>query len=360
MKKAVSICVIAIMALAFLSCRKEVALYAEYKEIPVIYGLLDAKADTNFIKITRAFYASNEDASQVAMNPDSSNYPGKLDVRLIEYCNGDSVREIVLDTITIRNKQLGTFFAPKQKLYFTAEKLNANTKLESYRYRLVVVLPDRVISSEQPIVGNSSFRVKNLAVNLSKEYFGTQRPLEFYPAFNASSYDVSMSFTFKEQRTPDGDSVPRTMYWDVGTYDEYNLANFIEDGYYHVTYRPERFHEMLRDFIGADTAVVGLTRLIGDYPVEITISAAGEMLTRYIENNGFENQIFGNELDYEYIEDAEGVFSSRMTAKRKVRLAGRTVPELIELGWGFKFMGGETDSPSHFGQDDGGGDGGVE
>ena len=177
MKKAVSLCVIAIMALAFLSCRKEVNLYAEYKEIPVIYGLLDAKADTNFIKITRAFYASNEDASQVAMNPDSSNYPGKLNVRLIEYCNGDSVREIVLDTITIRNKQQGTFFAPKQKLYFTAEKLNANTKLESYRYRLVVVLPDRVISSEQPIVGNNSFRVKNLAVNLAKVIHHRHKPL---------------------------------------------------------------------------------------------------------------------------------------------------------------------------------------
>ena len=342
------------------SCKDDFNLYADYKEFPVVYGLLDANADTNFIKITRAFYAQNDDATQVAMNPDSSNYPGKLDVRLVEYCNGDSVREIVFDTITICNKQPGIFFAPKQKLYFTTEKLNANTKTESYRYRLNAVLPDRVISSDQPIVGNGGFRIKSLAVNLAQEYFGTQRPLEFYPAINASSYDVSMSFTFREQRTPDGDSVPRTMYWNIGTYDEYNLANYIEDGYYRVTYRPERFHEMLRDFIGADTAVAGLTRFIGDYPVEIVIAAAGEMLTRYIETNSFDNQLLEGELDYEYVENAKGVFSSRMTTRRKVRLGGRTIPELIEMGWGFKFMGGEADSPSHLGHDDGGGDGCIE
>lgn len=341
MKKNVSILVFIILAILS-SCKKSVDLYADYKVVPVVYGLLDANADTTFIKITRAFYAQNEDATQIAMNPDSSNYPGKLDVRLTEYCNGDSIRQIILDTITIWNKQQGTFYAPKQKLYYTAERLKKNAKNEKYQYKLTIVLPDRILESTTDIVGSSGYKVKSLAVNYSQEYFGVNRPLEFYPATNAESYDVSMAFTFKEQRTPTSDSVPRTMRWTLGTYTDYELAKYIVDNYYRVTYRPERFYDQLRAFLGADTAIAGLTRFIGDYPVEITIAAAGPELTHYIEWGSLGNYGTQGGNDFTLIEGGMGVFSSRMTATRKVRLAGTTVPDLLaHRNWGFKFSGGD-------------------
>ena len=341
MKKCVSAFVFMVFAL-LVSCKNDFDLYANYKVIPVVYGMLDANADTNFIKITRAFYAQNEDATQVAMNPDSSNYPGKLNVRLTEFCNGDSIRQIILDTITIRNKQTGTFYAPKQKLYYTAERLRRNTKTEKYQYKLTVVLPDRVLVSTTDIVGSGAFRVKSTAANFSLAYFGIDRPLEFYPADNACSYDVTMSFTFKEQRTPDGDSVSRTMYWDLGTYTNFDLSYHIVDDYYQIAYRPERFYKQLIAFLGADTAIAGLSRFIGDYPIEITIAAAGEELSHYIDWSSVGNYGTQGGNDFTLIEGGTGVFSSRMTAKRRVRLAGTTVPELVaHRNWGFKFSGGD-------------------
>ena len=111
-------------------------LYAEYKEVPIVYGLLDATADTNYIKITRAFFVE-DDAYQVALNPDSSNYAGKLDVRLVEYCNGDSVREIILDTITLHGKQQGTFYSPNQKLYYTPAQWNHQYQSLHGEFRLL-------------------------------------------------------------------------------------------------------------------------------------------------------------------------------------------------------------------------------
>ena len=72
------------LVLVLASCSTDVDIYAEYRQVPVIYGLLDANADTNFIKISRSFYVQG-DAYQAALNPDSCNYPGKLDVRLVEY-----------------------------------------------------------------------------------------------------------------------------------------------------------------------------------------------------------------------------------------------------------------------------------
>ena len=330
------------LVLVLASCSTDVDIYAEYRQVPVIYGLLDANADTNFIKISRSFYVQG-DAYQAALNPDSCNYPGKLDVRLVEYYNGDSIREIIFDTITVHNKEQGVFYAPNQKLYYTTEPLCMNGVKNRYSYLLRVVLPDCTVVTKADMVGNAGFEIQSLAVNFSKEYFdAVSRRFLFYPAVNAAFYDVSMTFTFKEQRTPDGDSVPRTMYWPIGTYTEFDLQNNMEGDAYIFYYRPEVFYMKLSEFIGGDTSIIGLKRFISDYPVEVIISAGGEKLRQYIYNNNTDNGFNAGDNEFSLIDGGYGVFSSRMTLRRAVRLGGETVPELLaEQRWGFKFIGGE-------------------
>jgi hypothetical protein len=324
------------------ACSTDINLYADYKQVPVVYGLLDAKADTNFIKITRVFYAQG-DAYQVAQNPDSSDYPGKLDVRLVEYCNNDSIREIVLDTITIRNKQPGTFYAPCQKMYYTTERLGVNTQKEQYSYRLKAVLPDRVLTTKADLVGNDDFDVQSLGVNFSKEYFGAvPRRFLFSPAVKGAVYQITLSFTFLEQRLPDGDSVPRTMTWDIGTFNEEYFSLHTDGDAYYFLYRPETFYAMLRDFVGDDTTLVDVQRYITDYPAEVTIVAGGEKLRQYVYNNNTEVGFMQGDNEFSLIDGGYGVFSSRMTVSHKVRLAGETVPDLVAMShWRFKFIGGE-------------------
>ena len=340
MKKFILLLYLPLFAFLF-SCSTDVDLFAEYKEVPIIYGVLDATADTNFVKITRALYIQGN-AYHAAVNPDSSNYPGKLDARIIEYCNGDSIREIMLDTITLHNKQQGIFYAPDQKLYYTTEPLNWNGVNNRYSYELKVVLPERTLTTTTPVVGNRNFEIQSLAVNFSKEYFGmVPRRFLFFPATNATFYDFSMSFTFLEQRDPDGDSVPRTMNWNVGTFMESSLSGNMDGEAYILSYRPETFYERLEEFIGGDTNVIGLKRYIEDYPVEVTIAAGGEKLRQYIYENDPSNGFVGGDNEFTLIDDGYGVFSSRMTIKRYVRLGGETVPDLVkERKWGFKFIGG--------------------
>ena len=330
------------LAALFFACSTDVDLYAEYEEKPVVYGLLDPDADTNFIKITRTFYVK-DDAYQVAANPDSSNYPGKLDVRMIEYCNGDSIREIVFDTITIHNKEQGVFYAPEQKLYYTTEKLGMNRDNKTYSYRLSVVLPDRTLISQTKMVGDSHFDVQSLGMNFSKEYFGTRRPFLFRPATNAGIYNATINFTYLEQRTPDGDSVPRTMVWDKGLYQEGDLIYHMMEGCYVFYYRPEEFYALLKEFIGGDT-VSGVRRFIQDYPIEVTIAAGGDELMQYIYLNDPYNGVPLGDNDLTLIDGGYGVFSSKMTVKHGIRLGGETVPDLVAMPyWGFKFIGGKEE-----------------
>lgn len=330
-----------LVAAAFLAaCSTDVDLYADYKEVPVVYGVVDANADTNYVKITRAFYVQN-DAYQVASNPDSSNYPGKLDVRLIEYRNGDSIREIVLDTITLHNKEQGIFYAPLQKLYYTTEPLRLNGTSSNYSYLLKVALPGRMLTTKAKMVGNNGFEAQSLGVNFSKEYFGLRRPFQFHPAINATFYDVSMSFTFMERRSPGSALQRRTFSWKVGTFNEDYFSNHTEGDCYVFMYRPEAFYQALQDFIGGDTCIAGLQRLIGDYPVEVTITAGGEQLRQYIYYNDAAYGFYPGNNEFSLIDGAYGVFSSRMTVKRSVRLAGETIPQLeADRKWGFRFIGG--------------------
>ena len=104
-----SLSLLACMAF-FNACTTDVELYADYKDIPVVYGLIDATTDTNFVRINRAFSSSNDNpinAYEVALIADSCNYPGKLDARIIEYKLGfgnqysPTGRVIVLDTMTM-------------------------------------------------------------------------------------------------------------------------------------------------------------------------------------------------------------------------------------------------------------------
>ena len=65
--------------MVFNSCSTKVDLYAEYKDIPIVYAMLNPKSDTNYIKITRAFCGTNDhfiNANDMALIADSSNYPG--------------------------------------------------------------------------------------------------------------------------------------------------------------------------------------------------------------------------------------------------------------------------------------------
>ena len=332
--------VLAFGLFAFASCSTAVDTHAPYEQKPIVYGILDANADTTFIKIGRTFYVTG-DPFQSAANPDSNNYPGRLDVRLIEYWNGDSVREIVLDTITRHNKPSGTFYAPDQKLYYTTEPLTQNTSGRKVRYRLSAVLPDRVLNTETDMVGSTAFGVQSLGVNFAKEYFGTKRSFLFRPATNAAFYEIQIAFSFKEQYTPDGDSVPRTVCWDMGTYLASDLDYYMTDGYYVFQYRPETFWTALAQFIGDDT--IGETRrFFSSRPVEITIRAGGYKLWEYIYFNGVLNGLNTEDNAFTLVDEGYGVFSSRIVAKRKVGLAGRTVPDLLEkLKWGFKYIGGE-------------------
>ena len=323
----------------FNACSTDVNLYADYKDIPVIYGLIDATVDTNFLRINRAFSSSNDNpinANDVALISDSCNYSGKLDAKVVEYKAGfgnqylPTGRVIELDTMTIHNKETGIFYAPHQKVYYTTAPFNANTASARYKYRLVVNKDNDTITAETGVVGGENFKILTFQTSFISDPTDASGKITFKPADNAAFYDVKMYFNYMEKH---GTTVAnKQVKWDFGTKSIDQLT--YEDGTYIVTYSMNSLFNLLEEAIAGDTMAV--TRYFDEEPIEIMIVAGGEELYNYIQVNSQAGGFSQTIPDYTNISGGYGVFSSRINKIRKARLSGRAACDLYgKRAWNF-------------------------
>ncbi len=332
----------------FYSCSTDVDLYAEYKDVPIIYAMLDSHADTNYVKITRAFCGTNDNpinATDVALISDSSNYPGKLDVRFIElkstYGNKyePTGRVLILDTLTIHDKEEGVFYSPDQVIYYTPEHLKAGTGSERYSYRFVAVKPDGdTITAKTTMVGNEEFSIETSGVNFQLAPTNAVGKLFFRTEGVASLYDVKIEFNYREQK-PGQEMKMKKISRSFGTRPISEYTHLIGNTYY-LEYSPNWLFNTLGNAIGGDTVVdvnhPNVVRYIDDFI--ISISAGGdELYYYYLANQAQMNSPISLVTTYTNIEGGYGLFSSRTTIQREAKLTSSCKRDLFSVSaWGFK------------------------
>ena len=334
----------------FFSCSTDVDLYAEYQDVPIIYALLNSRADTNYVKITHAFCGTNDDhinANEVALIYDSSNYPGKLDVRIMEMKNriGGSYeptgRVLVLDTMTIHNKKVGTFYAPDQIVYYTAEPFNAGTEDTHYKYRLQVVVPDGdTLTAQTVMVGNEELRILTYSLNFEETVSNAMNKIMFRADGVARLYEVSIQFNYREQKEGQAmkhKSVSRS--FGTRTLDEFIKVEGTENTYYLECGVGWLFYA-LAEAIGNDTVVdpehPNVVRYFDN--IVISLGAAGDDLYYYYAAN-YAQQIspVGFVSVYSNIDGGYGLFSSRAQIDKECRLSKWTLRDLYgKTSWGFQ------------------------
>lgn len=316
MKKTFILSLIAIAALLS-SCTTRVDLYADYKDIPIIYGLIDYQKDTNFIRINRAFSSSNDNpinAYEVALIADSCNYPGKLNARLVELKKGYGNQylptglEFTLDTLTLHNKQEGLFYAPDQKVYFTTGRFNQDT--ENYKYRLIVYKDNDTISSETGLVGGEDFKITTMKMSFDP-VDTSEGHVTFVVADNAAFYELSFRFNYEEVRN--GVTVQKSINYNFGTETLETLQHDPSSTtVYYFTYSKRLLFNKLSEAIGGDT--IGVVRHIGN--CVLTLAAGGDEMYNFIQVNNNGGGYSQTVPDYTNINGGFGVFSSRLTIER--------------------------------------------
>jgi hypothetical protein len=316
---------LAIISIAFIlffsACSTEVDNYAEYKDITIVYGILETGVDTTFIKITKAFLGPGN-ALLFARNPDSSNYAGKLNVSLLGRRNSVDLPAITLDTITKRNKLAGDsiFYFPEQKLYYTTTPLVADAA-----YTLVVDKGDNEIRSSTTLVKEFSIQQPINRINFAAT---VPTPIRWSSAESGKRYEVSMKFFYRELHPGNPDTISKSLTWFLGT----RKSNSLSGGEtLEITYLGETFYNLLGNQLSSG---LNIKRFAGN--VDVVISSGGDDLSTYIDVNAPSNSIVMEIPEFTNIENGYGIFSSRKTISRNYRLSVQSEVKLVEdFNWGF-------------------------
>lgn len=336
-KLAIFICTI-FSVIVLYSCNNDVDIFTDGKEVTVVYGYLDADADTNYLKITKSFTGN---AVDMAPNYATSNYDYKLDVKLTGKfaSNPNFTNTVTLDTTSIYKPYDpdGLFYSGRgQLMYYTTEKL-----LDNEEYKLIINRKDgEVITSKVKTICGST--IKKPMNNISFESPRTNQIEWRSSKFNqlASYYEVIGYFHYKQLDPGSKDTTYHKMRWFFGSGTGESMYNSSNSNMF-VNYTPITFYSKL----SADANIVNNTetytrRFVDCF--EIVVTATGDELYNYIliQNSG---SAIMDTPEYTNIDNGVGILSSRSVCSHKVAVNDHTINTLIRdyPEWGFEKILGQ-------------------
>ena len=306
----------------FSSCSNDVDIYADYKDISIVYGIMDSSDDTTWLKITKAFQGPGN-ALLFATNPDSSNYDYKLDVKMVGVKNGVEKQTIVFDTITIKNKHAGdsVFYYPNQIVYYSTEVLDVE-----YKYELVIIREDGEITSETKIVDDFYVTYPNRSI----DFKNNNKEIEWNSAANGKRYEVSFKFNYKELLPGSSDTTIQSVSWNLaGAVRSSSLAGG-ENMY--KAYSGDEFYSILENEL---EVILNVQRWAID--VDIIIPSATQDFDTYLEVNQGADNLLSEVPIYTNIDGGIGLFASRKTIVKSAALSAgselKLVVEYPDLGF---------------------------
>ncbi|MFA6925226.1 MAG: hypothetical protein WC223_13355 [Bacteroidales bacterium] len=319
-----------IILLDIISCKTDFDINAKWKDIAVVYGLLNPDDNVQFIKINRA-YLGKGNAITMASNPDSTTYPdGTLEVKIEKWTNGSLQKTYNLHDTLINNKESGIFPSPQQKLfcfYTRATTGDAIDRESIYKLYIKNTKTNKIINSSAVIVK----KMLSSDISPSSSIMGftatTQNSIKWKSAADGRKYEVILRFWYVEiNNNPPNDSVEKHIDWNIGSVRATNLTGGENMD---VSYIPGNFLQ----YIGGKVAVnSNLSRRVGKeyrntdlihdqytHHLDLIIAVASDDLTTYMDVNAPSNDIVQERPQFTNITNGIGIFSSRYfdTNKKK-------------------------------------------
>lgn len=292
----------------FTSCEVEFSPNASWKDIPVIYCLLDQDDDTTWARVERCYLGEGSiyDYSSVS---DSINYPvGSIEVKLLKIRNGATVAEYPFRDTTV-NRRDGNFASAAQPMYYIPGKSHFD-EYSTYDIQVRRVADGQVIAhAKQPI---------SLIVRNPEDSVFTKPTYNTYPrrsgmfAFRSAGNTCQMEWpALKNARLyqpfvrlyymEDGER----RYIDVRTPSVPSTNNA---EHYTIYYQASSFltnvKEQLKDDPGTKTYLK---------QVDLYLTACSEDLSAYMSNISDAGNLDQSRELYTNIDGGRGIFAARRT-----------------------------------------------
>lgn len=326
-------------ATAWVSCKNKFEVAAPYKNITVVYGLLDMTDTAHYVRIEKAFMDNNKSAFDMAKEPDSSFYKN-LTVTMKELSESGALiasYPMALVDLTAEGyaKDSGAFFKAPNWAYKFKAALNP-----ARNYRLVVYNGTTGVtdSAETPVLDANPDQLylsewKGLGVsqeiNFSREYTfdGNNFSEKSYQANlpkNTAMSQLYLRFNWIDSNTATGASARRS-------------ADF--SGFFQDPGNPSIIKVRNRDIYSFLKETLGAPQDANQYryfdSCDMILYIAGSEYKRYQELNTNMGGLTSSEVKPQYTnikgENVLGLFSTRTKAMRLQIPIGKSTRDSIAL-----------------------------
>lgn len=295
------------LAIGFTSCKTDIDVNAPYKDVTIVYGLLNQNDAVHYIKINKAF-AGQASVLDMALVRDSSEYNTEdLTVELIE--KGGANRTISLSDTVIVDKESGYFYGPEQTVYYTKEALDASDNI-TYTLKIYNKALDKEVTATTKLV--KSFSIDSPGSTAEKKIsFADDKGLidspvraKWQSAVNGKRYDVKMVFNYVEVKLNGDTVVPAPLEW-IRKGVKSTSTTGGED--LEADFTSLEFYDKIMREIPDDSNV----KERWAYSLDFHFYVAGEELNTYMEVTEPSTGLVQDKPEYTNLTNAIGVFSSR-------------------------------------------------
>jgi hypothetical protein len=186
------------LTLFLAQCKNDFEVNDDWKDITVVYGLLNSADSIQYVRVTKAFLGS-EDAYVMAQQSDSLYYKN-IEVKLEEYSNAILTNTFDLEKDSLIPRDSGVFASDKNIYYKTSQPLNPTA-----RYKLKILENGKEISSETSLI--QDFYVSEPPPQISLSSNGGFLEIKWTTPVNARIFEVTLWFSYYEVAVNGTDTV---------------------------------------------------------------------------------------------------------------------------------------------------------
>ncbi len=285
------------------SCSNEVDINDDYKEISIVYGLLDQSESRHFVKLTKAFQTEGNVYLAAADQANSQYDPNDVEMWLEEYSiNGGFIKSIPMDTVLITKKDSGAFYFPNQLVYATKEGVKLSQNKE-YRLKAKIKSSGNVVEASTKIIDDFNID-KPISLVKYADFSGNySHNVQFYSPEKGKLYQLVIRFFYTEVE-PSGQQTSHFVDWKLNKEKSKTTKGGEKMNF---EFMGVSFYDNLAATI--EPAENGLKRWADS--LDYIINVADENFTIYMDVNSPSTSIVQDKPAYSNIANGFGIFASR-------------------------------------------------
>jgi hypothetical protein len=330
---------ISIISLFLGSCSNDLEINAPWKDVTVVFGLLNIDSTTHYIRISKAFLGEG-DAIQFASQFDSIYYnPDLLDVKVYRVYNDEVKDSFLCSVVTDIAKDPGIFSNPSQILYsFDAVLTGAEKENSIYRLEVKSTKTGNIATAETKLVKPVAFSKPTPITNVPASALIDLDPtkstaIEWRTVENGKMYELFLRFKYREFNFLDSSYIgSKVVEINLGrnTYDNSSVGDLKR-----ISIENATIFQAIHATIPVQSSVFRMADSL-----QFQINVAADDMTTYLNVNQPSNTISQERPQYTNVTNGIGLLSSRNSKTRSKYINDETIvylqadPLTRDLNWG--------------------------